>query len=269
MTVTVRANAPSLPAATAQFIGTVNANAANPPTLVPNGALHIFFNTAEAAALGGGLAPGNVAQVYGTGLASVATSTGGVPLATQFNGTSMLIGGLLAPLFYVSPYPPGLLDVQIPAELTPNQQYQLIVVANNAYTLPETIDAVPYQPGVASLPDGSAIAQHGDYTLVNATSPAKPGENLVIYLAGMGATNPAVPSGAATPLQAVPAAVQPTVTVDGQNATVLYAGLTPTGVGLYQINFTVPPNARTGTLNLVINQNGTVSNTTTLPVAGP
>ena len=181
----------------------------------------------------------------------------------------MLVGGLLAPLYYVSPYPPGLLDVQIPAELTPNQQYQLIVVANNAYTLPETIDVVPYQPGVASLPDGSVIAQHADYTLVNAASPARPGENIVIYLAGMGATNPSVASGEPTPSTYVYAAVQPTLTVDGQNATVLYGGLTPTAVGLYQINFTVPPSARTGSLNLVVTQNGIVSNTTTLAVVAP
>jgi uncharacterized protein (TIGR03437 family) len=32
----------------------------------------------------------------------------------------------------------------------------------------------------------------------------------------------------------------PTVTIGTQNATVLFSGLTPTAVGLYQINATVP-----------------------------
>jgi uncharacterized protein (TIGR03437 family) len=84
----------------------------------------------------------------------------------------------------------------------------------------------------------------------------------------MGATNPSVPSGAPTPVQSVPVTVQPIVTVDGQQAAILYAGLTPTGVGLYQIDFTVPSNAKTGSLKLVITQNGIAANATTLPVLG-
>jgi uncharacterized protein (TIGR03437 family) len=89
---------------------------------------------------------------------------------------------------------------------------------------------------------------------------------LTIYLAGMGATDPAVPSGDPTPSQLIPSIVQPTIFVDGQQATKDFAGLTPTGVGLYFINFVVPSNARTGMLSVVVMQNGIASNTTTLPV---
>jgi uncharacterized protein (TIGR03437 family) len=267
MTVTVRATSPALQPATAQLIGTVEKNNANPPTLTPNGALHIFFNSATAALLGGGLAPGNVAQVYGTGLAATAALPAGVPLATELNGTFMLVGGFQTPLFYISDQ---LVDVQIPFDLTPNRQYAAIVSANGALTLPETIDVVPFQPGIAVYPDGSVIAQRSaDYSLVNAASPAKPGEGLIIYLAGMGSTDPSVKSGDATPLALVPATVQPTLTVDGQDTSIAYAGLTPTGVGLYQINFTVPPNARPGSVPVVVTQGGVTSNAATLPVAAP
>jgi uncharacterized protein (TIGR03437 family) len=266
MTVTVNATAPALTPVTAQFVGSINQNAANPPTLYPNGALHIFFNAAEAALLGGGLAPGNVSQVYGTGLASGSTGTV-VPLPQQFNGTFLLVGGLYAPMYYVSP---TLIDAQIPFELTPNRQYAAIASVNGALTLPETIDVVPMQPGVAVNTDGSAIAQHAtDYSLVNSSSPAKPGEGVIIYLAGMGPTNPAVGSGMPTPLQQVPATTQPVVTVGGQNASIGYAGLTPTGIGLYQINFTVPMGLSPGSQNLVVTQGGVTGNTTTLPVGAP
>jgi uncharacterized protein (TIGR03437 family) len=61
--------------------------------------------------------------------------------------------------------------------------------------------------------------------------------------------------------------VQPTIFVDGQSAAIAYAGLTPGGIGLYQINFTVPPKAASGNLSLVVKQGGTSSNTTTLPVS--
>lgn len=269
MTITMRATAGSFPQTTAQFIGAVNQNAFTAPTLVPNGALHIFFDAPMAAQLGGGLAPGNVSQVYGTGLASSALSPGVVPLVTEFNGTFMLIGGFEAPLFYISD---GLLDVQVPAELAPNRQYSAIVSANGALTLPQTIDVVPLQPGLAIYRDGTntVIAQRpADFSLIDATHPARPGEVLILYLAGMGATNPAVRSGLPAPGSEPFARVTapPTVTVDGQNADIFYAGLAAGGVGLYQINFTVPANARTGVLDLVVTQGGVPANTAKLPVA--
>src|SRR5262249_12121766 len=159
-----------------------------------------------------------------------------------------------APLFYISD---GLLDVQVPVELTPNRQYSIVASSNGAFTLPQSIDVVPYQPGVAQFADGTVIAQiSGTTTLINATNPAKPNQNLTIYLAGMGATNPLVASGQPTPSQQVPVTLSPVVTLDGQLVSFNYAGLTPTGVGLYQINITVPANARAGLLDLVVTQNG-------------
>jgi uncharacterized protein (TIGR03437 family) len=266
MAITIRGTAPALLPAAAQSIGSVSPNPASPPTLVAGGALHIFFSAATAAQVGAGLAPGNVSQVYGTGLAPAPASPTAAPLPTALNGTYLLVGNLQAPLFYVSP---TLIDAQIPNELAPNQQYSIVVNDNGALTLPETIDVVPLQPGMAANPDGSVIAQHADYSLVTAANPAKPGEVLIIYLAGMGTTSPRIASGYPTPLLLVPVTVQPTITVDGQPANIAYAGLTPTGVGLYQINFTVPANARAGDLNLVVTQDGVTSNTTTLPVAAP
>ena len=264
MTITVRATSATLAQAVQQYAGAVNQNSSAPPALVPNGALHIFFNSTMAATLGSGLAPGNVAQVYGTALAPAASQTT-VPLPDNFGGTFMLIGSTQVPLFYVSDQ---LLNVEVPAELTPNKPYSLIVSSNGALSLPESIDVTPLQPGVAQFQDGTVIAQiSGTTTLITASNPAKPGQALTIYLAGMGATTPAVQSGKPTPLQLVPANVQPKVTLDGQDVTYAYAGLTPTGIGLYQINLTVPMNARAGNLDLVVSQNGVPANVTKLPVS--
>ena len=57
------------------------------------------------------------------------------------------------------------------------------------------------------------------------------------------------------------------VTIDGQTAPISFAGLTPGGVGLYQINFTVPANARAGSLPVVITQDGITANATKLIVS--
>jgi uncharacterized protein (TIGR03437 family) len=173
------------------------------------------------------------------------------------------VGGLSAPLIYLSD---GQLDVQIPSELVPTQQYAILVSSNGALTLPDQIDVVPAVPGVANFGDGRIIAQHGvDYVLVDASHPAKPGEFLIIYLVGMGATNPRVASGDPSPAANV--TVQPKVTVDGQMAAVAYAGLSPGAAGLYQINFQVPANARSGDLPVIVTQNGVAANTNTLPVS--
>ena len=56
------------------------------------------------------------------------------------------------------------------------------------------------------------------------------------------------------------------MTVDGQNSEILFAGLTPGGIGLFQINFRVPAAARTGSLDVVVRQGGVTANTTKLPV---
>jgi uncharacterized protein (TIGR03437 family) len=264
MTVTMHGESGTLQPATQVFPGAVEQNMFAPPALIPGGTLHIFFNLPTAEALGNGLAPGNVGQVFGTNMASVAQAPGVIPLLNQFSGTFMLIGAIQVPLYYVSP---GQLDIQVPAELVPNQQYTAIVSANGALSLPELITIVPEQPGVAANANGTVIAQHAvDYSLVTAAHPAAPGEPLIIYLAGLGATNPTVADGQPTPNQLVPCVVQPTVMVDNQPAAVAYAGLTPGGIGLYQINFTVPSNANAGNLSLVVMQAGLPSNSSTLPV---
>jgi uncharacterized protein (TIGR03437 family) len=256
--VTLNATAGTLQPVTAKLIGGISPNTA--PTLTAGGTVNAFYRTS------GALAPGTVAEVYGSGLASQTASAASVPLPLSLNGTFALIGGVQCPLFFLSN---GQLDIQVPSELAATQQYVIVVSANNSYTVPQTINLVQAQPGVAALADGTLIAQHSDFTLVDAGHPAKPGEYLVMYLTAMGPTNPSVPSGTAAPSVEPLARVtlQPTVTVDGQSAYIAYAGLTPGAVGLYQINFQVPPDANPGDLNVVVAQGGIMSNTTQLTVS--
>jgi len=259
MAVTLNATSGTLTPATMQLVGGVAANPGSAPVLFAGGTVNAFFRSSPA------LTPGTVVEVYGSGLASSATGTTVPPLPTTFNGTSVLVGGIAAPLFYLSD---GQLDVQIPSELAPNQSYPILVSANGAITVPDQID-VSFKPTVDVLPDGHIVAQHGaDSSLVTTSSPAKPGEALVIYLLGMGSTNPSVPSGAPAPSDPLAqVTAQPTITVDNKPATVFFAGLTPGFAGLYQIDFFVPKDSRSGDLPVVITQNGITTNATTLPVS--
>jgi uncharacterized protein (TIGR03437 family) len=56
-------------------------------------------------------------------------------------------------------------------------------------------------------------------------------------------------------------------TIDGQPAEVVFAGLAPGFVGLYQVNFLVPENARSGLLALVFRIEGRSSPVVLIPVA--
>jgi uncharacterized protein (TIGR03437 family) len=105
------------------------------------------------------------------------------------------------------------------------------------------------------------LITHGDGSLVSNTSPAKAGEEIVIYALGLGATNPAVATGQATPVPAPVVQTPPLVNYDFRlNAppwkglpvpaatcqvgvscpgTAVFVGLTPGSVGLYQVNYVV------------------------------
>jgi uncharacterized protein (TIGR03437 family) len=259
-------NAAGLKTGTAKLAGSVTQNQA--PVLSPNGILNNLNPL-----VGGALAPGTVAAAYGSGLTTSQTpvSPDTSPLPTEFQNTQLIVGGAIAPLYFLSGTQ---LNVEIPAQLATLQQYPAVGVVNGALSLPVTVSVVPITPGVAANLDGSVIAQDSNFNLITPASPAHPGEAIVIYLVGMGATNPPVASGMAAPGTnpgdtLASAAVQPVVQVSNQSAKILYAGLTPGAIGLYQINFVVPSGVSAGTLSLTVSQGTVNANATTLPVVVP
>jgi hypothetical protein len=256
MTVIAHASAAGYPEAVAQVAGSTVPNVA--PVLTPHGTLHSFDPL-----IGAALAPGTIIQIYGQHLASQTAQPTSIPLPTSMNGTSVLVGGIPAPLYYVSP---GQINAQLPFELNPSNQYQLLVSFAGSLSSPDTVQLSAATPGLAAFGDGTLIAQHGDGSLVSATAPAKPGEYLVAYLAGMGGTNATPDSGAASPASplALPT-LAPTLTMNGAAYPIAFAGLTPGLVGLYQMNFQVPAGLPAGNLALVVTQSGQVSNQTVLP----
>ena len=181
-----------------------------------------------------------------------------IPLPTTVNNTTVLIGAFAAPLYYLSG---GQINAQIPTELQPDRQYPILVNSGVAFTLPDTITITQVSPGLLNF------AQHADFSLIAPDSPAKAGESIHLYLVGMGATSPAVVSGAAAPGSPfATASVQPVVTIGGSAAAVSFAGLTPGSVGLYQIDVEVPAAAMPGDARVTVTQNGSASNTVTIPV---
>src|ERR1019366_3945300 len=86
---------------------------------------------------------------------------------------------------------------------------------------------------------------------------AKRGGSIVVYANGLGPVDAAQSSGdpaSATVLTRTNAA--PTTTIGGSAATVLFSGLTPGSIGLYQVNVAVPSDAPTGTQPLKVSIGG-------------
>jgi len=258
LSVTLRAMKGTLTPATTQIFGTILEDQ-GAPVIFNSGMIHNLNPVSGAPA-----SPGLVLAIYGKNMASAPAVPDAVPLPRQLAGTSVLIGGIQAPLYYVSP---GQITLQVPAELAANAPYDVVVQSGERFSTPKRLVLAKLSPGVAALADGHVIAQHSDYSLVTAASPAKAGEYLILYLAGLGPTDPAVASGAASPVNPLAHVIaKPSVSAGGIDAEVSFAGLTPGSVGLYQINFKVPGGIAVGDQPLVITQEGLFANAVTLPV---
>lgn len=197
----------------------------------------------QAASLAAGvpIAPGSLVTIYGSNLADQTMQpSGGGNLPSQLGGTQVLMGDTLLPLLFTSN---GQVNVQVPYSVPVDTQFQLSVQRGNALSVPEQLAVAQAQPGIFT-PDGSGFGQGHIYksdsiTLAKPGTPAAAGEVILIYCSGLGAVNPPVPAG--TPVDGLHPTVSPvTLLIGGQPANVLFAGLTPGFVGLYQINAVLP-----------------------------
>ncbi len=207
------------------------------------------------------IAPGSLAAIYGTGLATSSASAAGFPLPTTLGGAVVTIGGVAAPLLYASPTQ---LNVQIPFEATGNAF--LTVSVNN---VPVGAGPVPVQaaaPGIFLLPQGGGAVVNQNGAINSMAQPAPGGTTVSAYFTGLGAVNPTVATGAAaslTTLSNVTATV--TAKIGNSAATVKFAGLAPGFAGLYQVNILVPA-MQTGQYALQLTVNGVASNSAPLNI---
>ncbi|HEV2690279.1 MAG TPA: hypothetical protein VGV35_17095 [Bryobacteraceae bacterium] len=196
------------------------------------------------------LAPGSIISIYGDRLADATLSAQTLPLPVTLGNAEVLIAGQQIPLIFVSQFQ---INAVIPFGLNFNTTHQVLVQRGNTYSQPAPIDVAAAQPNIFLANGyGILIAYRSDGTppfLVSKSAPAKAGDVLVIYCDGLGATDPAVPDGVGSP--STPPLAQTTspvtVSVGGKNAQVLFAGLAPGFVGLYQVNAVLPDGVAPGT----------------------
>ncbi len=193
-------------------------------------------------------APGGLFSVYGNNLSATNIATSQVPLPTALAGACLTVNGFPVPMIYVS-------DTQVNAQMpfqtegaTTMTMHSPAGVSNNFNLVVNTNAPSVFQADVAG--PGTAyptIVRLENNLMVTASNPVHRSDLLVIYLTGMGAVSPAVGTGDPTPMSPLSSTTAaPTVTIGGQAQEVLFSGLVPGQVGLYQINVRVHYDAPTG-----------------------
>jgi hypothetical protein len=108
----------------------------------------------------------------------------------------------------------------------------------------------PAQPAIFTVNQqgtGQAVATVGNTANVkDATHSVKAGDALVICCTGLGAVSSPVANGAAAVAAPLGQTALPNVTIGHKPAHVLFSGLSPGFVGLYQINLRVPSGVTPG-----------------------
>lgn len=193
-----------------------------------------------------GIASGTWISIFGTNLSQStymwqASDIVNGALPNSLQGVSVTVDGLPAYLDYVSPTQVNALVPDddtlgpVPVQVTAGG------VASNVVTVQKSL----FAPAFLTFDGTHVAALHADYSPIGApnllagavTTPARPGEIVLLYGVGFGPAQPPQPSGQLV-TTATPLANGVQIAIGGQTAPVAYAGLT--GSGLYQFNVTVP-----------------------------
>jgi uncharacterized protein (TIGR03437 family) len=204
-------------------------------------------------ALGYPVSPGGFVTLFGTGLSTQTTNAKSFPFPATLGGVSATVNGKAAPLYLVSPTQ---ISLVVPYSST-GSTATIVVTSNNVASNSVEVPLAATAPGIFSLTQnglGDGAVLHANYSVVNIDSPALPGEIVQVFLSGMGSVIPSVVEGAAAPgTQPFATVTAPTaVTVGGQNAQVLFNGLTPLLASLYQLNVRIPTNLPPGAHSLAV-----------------
>lgn len=223
------------------------------------------------------VAPGTWIEIYGSNLAPdtrqwQGSDFNGNNAPTALDGVSVSIGGQSAFVDFISAVQ---VNAQLPSGIATGGMLP-ITITNGGVTSPAFNIAVnATEPGLLAPPSFKiggnqyVVAQFADGTYVlpagaisGITSrPAKPGEVIVIYGVGFGSVTPSIPAGQIV-TQSNQLSLQFQLNFGQTPAQLLYDGLSPNFVGLYQFNVTVPSVPDNNLVPLTLNLGGTAGTQT-------
>jgi uncharacterized protein (TIGR03437 family) len=181
---------------------------------------------------------------YGANLSTLEFSqAAALPLPTKLGGVELLGNLEKMPLQAVTPWQ---INAQLSGSRLP-EGMSFVVLEGTAFSKGASADVKASAPEAIPM---AAVSQPGQLlaaavypgtkTLANAARPAAAGETLEIYSFGLGATDPAVEVGAASPSPPARAKIVPRLQIGGRDAEISFGGLVPGLAGVYQVNAKVP-----------------------------
>ncbi len=192
--------------------------------------------------------PNALATIFGSNFtAGGAEGASTIPLPGQLQGVSVKADGIELPLLYVSP---NQINFQCPDRVS-GQHLWLTVETGGQACAPVDIVEQFATPGIFTLNSsgagqGTIVIANTDQIAMPATPgissrPAVPGDYISIFATGLGPVREPVLPGAASPAGDGSRVIAPVrVLIGDRISQVMYAGLAPGWVGLYQVNARIP-----------------------------
>ena len=222
-----------------------------------------------------GWVPGSAGSIFGVGLmegVNGAVLPREFPFPTILRGVRVRINGVAAPILGLANVNgQEQINVQVPFGLTAPSTATVRIENNGAQSTVTGVPLFPVQPGIfEDRRDGVRIAAalHPDFSLIEPSNPARRGKVVLLFLTGLGLTDPEVATNVPGPVPAARSVVSPVVGIDDEGVEVLGSFYAPELISAYQINFRVPEDAQLGNRKLSVVADGVASQDTLLPI-GP
>ena len=185
-------------------------------------------------------------------------------LPTALDGVSVTVNGVPAYVYYISPTqvniltPPNAISGSVPVQVSVNEVVSADFMVQAQAESPSffIFGGGPYI--AATHANGSYLGPASLYP--GLTTPAQPGETIVMYANGFGSTSTPLVAGSET--QSGTLSPMPVITIGGVPATVAFAGLRYPGE--FQFNVVVPPSLADGDQPTIAIHNGLMTQAGTL-----
>jgi uncharacterized protein (TIGR03437 family) len=234
-------------------------------------AVPVITKVANAEGKGPTIAPNTWVEIKGSNLAPTgdtrtwrSTDFANGQMPTALDGVSATVNGKAAYVYYISPTQVNILTP--PAAMS--GAVAVTVTNNGAVSAESTAQAQALSPSFFVFNGGPYVAAvHLNGSLIGppalypgSTTPARPGETIMLYANGFGPTNVPVISG--SEIQSGTLSPPPSVTIGGLTAMVQFAGLVAPGE--FQFNVVVPSSLADGDQPIVTTYGGAATQGGTL-----
>ena len=220
-----------------------------------------------------GWVPGSLGTIFGVGLMEGiigVVQAGQVPFPTILRGVRVIVNGISAPILSIANVNgQEQVSIQVPFGINAPGLTAVTIENNGSRTTVTGVPLFAVQPGIFEFTANSvrvAAVLHANFQVVTPANPARPGEIVLLFITGMGLTDPAVGTNVVGPAPPATSVVQPIVGIDDGGVEVLGSFYAPGLLTVFQINLRIPDNAQTGNRKLSVIAGGVASQNSLIPI---